>query len=451
MVPERREDRVAARIDRLAADHRRPELPDRPGHAGCGWRQHQVMRGEEGRRRAPDALAGLQPLGESRRGQGEARLHLRGEGGVHPLGMASPGFAVHRREARELRGGERRALVRRRPVRSRLVDHQPRRHERVDRGLVSRRDVGIDGDVEAERGMLRQPQSRHRLVALRREVPRIGIERIGAGDHLEHQGGVRHVAGDRREGGEAPEGLGEAMRVRHRPVARLEADEAAMAGRTPAGAASVRAERDGDRACRHDRRAAARRASRRQCGVERIEGVAIEGRRRIALGGKFRAGANGEDDGTGRAQPRHGGRVAGRHEVGEIARALGDAPAADPDVVLDHQRHAGEGQRLAPAIGQRPGRRKRLRLIDQGQCVEARLRLPAALQRVARHRQRIERSAIDALGDLACALHAGWASLKARAITSRRATNTRSPREASFASTASKAGNRAGLPAILRW
>ena len=73
----------------------------------------------------------------------------------------------------------------------------------------------------------------------------------------------------------------------------------------------------------------------------------VEGAVGDAFAREFRAVADADDDRASLAQPRDTDRVLWSHMIGVEARALRDAAAAHPDVVLHHQGHAGERQVLA--------------------------------------------------------------------------------------------------------
>src|SRR5664279_5186111 len=108
-------------------------------------------------------------------------------------------------------------------------------------------------------------------------------------------------------------------------------------------------------------------------------------RRGDALAGEFGSRADADDNGAGRLEPRDGDGILRRGEAVEQAGALGDAPARDPDIVLDDDRRARQRQHLAGAdapvdrfsIRQRPLR------IDGDDGVERSCGLDP-LQRVAR-------------------------------------------------------------------
>lgn len=120
--------------------------------------------------------------------------------------------------------------------------------------------------------------------------------------------------------------------------------------------------------------------------------MAIDLVRRDRLAAEFRAVADPDDDAAGCAQPRHRERIDGRPIIGEQQRALRDAATADPNLILDHHRHTGEGQGLT-GIKPRPqpdrlGARHIGIVIDDG--VDARIAARDAFEKMLGDIERIE-------------------------------------------------------------
>ena len=195
-------------------------------------------------------------------------------------------------------------------------------------------EVGRPRHVQALDVALAGLEVRARLPRQRRAVTI-----VGAGDHVEHGGGVAHGARQRAGVGHVLP-AGEAGRLRHPPVGGLEADEAAEGRRDPHRAAPVGAEADRSQPGRHRGGGAAAGAARRPLEVPRIARGAehrVVGQRLVA---ELREVRLAEDDGAGHAQAGDGDVVLLGQQLGEEARSAGGGEAARVERVLDRHRHA---------------------------------------------------------------------------------------------------------------
>ena len=208
-------------------------------------------------------------------------------------------------------------------------------------------DICIDGHVEAEFRTEGNAQPRHVQITGRVDGNALGITRVRPGDGLEKGGHIADRAPHGSQHGNAPERLGEAGAVGDGAERRLEADHAGMRGRSATRAAAVGAESYRREVCCERCRIAAGRAARCEPQVERVTGHAVQRAVGDALAGELGTIADADDDRTGAPQPRHGNGILRGDVVGEEPRALGDASAGDPDVVLDDDGHAGQSGPLA--------------------------------------------------------------------------------------------------------
>ena len=135
---------------------------------------------------------------------------------------------------------------------------------------------------------------------------------------------------------------------RHASERRLQTDEPAEAGRDADRPGSIRAEGQRPEPGRHRGRAAAGRST--GCAAQ-IPGIAGLAEQRVVGGsapGELRQVGPPDEDRAGRAQARHAGRVLGRNEVREQARAGGRAVAGRPEIIFDRDGDAVErAKRLA--------------------------------------------------------------------------------------------------------
>ena len=185
------------------------------------------------------------------------------------------------------------------------------------------------------------------------------LDRV-AGQHVERERRVAHAAGDR------PDHVAVARQrhdagIRHQREGRLDADERLRRGRVLDRAAGLLGEaehrhagRDGASRCRRCCRRAGTRGRRRCRSARpncRWRGAGVAEHRHVGLA---------QDDGAGRAHPRHHRRVGAGHQVDAAGLAVEQRPARRGGKahhvhrVLDHDRHAGQRpERLAgsPARG----------------------------------------------------------------------------------------------------
>ena len=123
-----------------------------------------------------------------------------------------------------------------------------------------------------------------------------------------------------------------------------------------------------------------------------------------ALAGELGTIADADDDRTGAPQPRHGNGILRGDVVGEEPRALGDASAGDPDVVLDDDGHAGKS---GPLSGRDP-RAHLLRLaarrcrVESAERIERRVALGDARNERFGDLDGIKRAGVHGGGDRAC-------------------------------------------------
>ena len=232
------------------------------------------------------------------------------------------------------------------------------------------------------RSMLPSPASQPDTRGQAEGVP--GVEAVG---HVEPAGRVAHRAGQaaQRDGQRGLQGLrspGDA------PVGGLQPEQAGEPGRDADRPAPVATRGDGQQAPGHRGGGPARGAAGRPVGVPRVPGDAVQ------LGGgavdpaELRGRGLCGEDGAGRPQPRHVGRVEGGHAVGEHERGLAERPALDVLELL-HARSARRRrggtrrpQRPAPVPPRhrhgtrRSGRRPRWRPSEPSSASRG-LRVPA--------------------------------------------------------------------------
>ena len=148
-----------------------------------------------------------------------------------------------------------------------------------------------------------------------------------------------------------------------------------MRGRTADRPSAVGGERQGRQPCGNRRGRAARRSARRAAEVPGIVGSAIERRFRRALAGELGAGSDAEEHGPRLLHAAHGQGALGRHKIPEEPRALGDAAALDPDIILHDEGYAEKRRRIAPGeAGVGLGRRGQRALgIDQHERPQLRI------------------------------------------------------------------------------
>jgi hypothetical protein len=202
---------------------------------------------------------------------------------------------------------------------------------------------------------------------------------------------------------------------------------------------------------------AAGRAAGSAAEIEGVAGDAVERAVGDALGGELGAVADPHDDRPGPPQPRHCNGVLRRNVIGKQARALGDAAPDDPDVVLDDDWYAGqgEGRDLLRNEGAHPPCLLSCRLgieIDQG--VEQRVSRLDVGDEGIRHRHGVEPAGVDLAGNrtrivLIERIH-GEEPLSSRAVaskvnTARAASASASDEKCANSSDQSRSQHKAGV------
>ena len=181
---------------------------------------------------------------------------------------------------------------------------------------------------------------RHWRERLQRPVARVGIGGIGPCHRRErghrvvdgerkHRYAVERAAGRHHAGG------------RDHAEARLQPDDVVEHRRHAAASRGVGAERERHEASgNRDRRAGAR-SARNEIAAHRIAGNAIRRAHADQSRGELVEIGLADDDGAGRAQPGHRGRIL-RRRIGEGRAGRGGRKAPGVDIVLHRDRHAVE-------------------------------------------------------------------------------------------------------------
>jgi hypothetical protein len=176
-----------------------------------------------------------------------------------------------------------------------------------------------------------------------RQVERGGIERIVAGNGLQHEGGILHRVGERSDLVERG-GKSNQTKARDASVARLQPDTATKGRRLADGTAGIRAERGQRFIRRHHRGGTSARAARNTLRIARVA--------RDADRGIFGGGAHGEFVHVGAAE-RNGSRgaqlgddrgIIGRDVALENLRRASAGFTLDIDHIFDCHRNAAERQ-----------------------------------------------------------------------------------------------------------
>ena len=136
-----------------------------------------------------------------------------------------------------------------------------------------------------------------------------GSHGCGPGHRLQHQRGVHHGAGHRRDVRLVAEPV-RGQIVRHQAQRLLEPDDAAARRRDAARPAAVGADADRHQPRRHRSRRAAARPAAGARQVPRVGGAAEQRRLGEAFVAEFRGRGLADEDRAGRLQPRHRGRIA---------------------------------------------------------------------------------------------------------------------------------------------
>ena len=218
---------------------------------------------------------------------------------------------------------------------------EPRRRVRAEIGHF-RLDAGV-----AQVGRPGDGQARDSLVAGGEEGiggggQRVPIAIVGAGERVQHQGGIAHRP---RHGPGVREGLpsGQTGAGGHAAEGRLEPEDPAERGRDPDRAATIGAEGEGAEPRRHRRPRPAARPAGRARHIPRIARGAKEGVVGDALEPELRRVRLAHDDRAGGAEALHRYRVFLGHVVGEQPRTRGGAKAPCEDQILDGDGHPVEG------------------------------------------------------------------------------------------------------------
>ncbi len=261
-----------------------------------------------------------------------------------------------RRVAQDMMLGEIRLVARdRRPrldrrgqARRVLHDGHPRGTKGRQGDAEGRSDVVVDErDPEVLRRHDDEPVRVRRRLPDERDVDRVQVAWVRAGDVRHDETDVRDGPGHRTDGDQRLPGLGRWL-AGHRAERRLEPDDAAERGRDPDGPAAVAAHRDGADARRDRRAGAARRPTRRPGEVPRIARPAVDGRFGDARVAELGHRGLGEDHGPGlfQALQDHGRLV--RHEAAHREGPVSTLDAGQPLRVLGADRKTGQRSARTP-------------------------------------------------------------------------------------------------------
>ena len=217
----------------------------------------------------------------------------------------------------------------------------------------------------------------------------VGIAGVPAGEHLQHERGVAHGAGQRAVLAEVIHGGWHAGAgvARHAPQRGLDPVHTAEARRPADRAAAVAALRQRAQPGGHRGRAAAARPAGAAIGIPGISAGIPQTVGGVADEPELRTVGLAEHDGSGTENPLHGERVRARHVVAEDERALRRPHTAGVFRVLDRHRDAV----------QRPQRVAAHHRILGGPC--------RAQRALPRDGQIGTQSSVEALDPLAIQLH----------------------------------------------